>query len=631
MEESKYTKKILEEFKSKFPDNWIEQLNWEKAKSHKSFKNGFSTICSFQTFLFENLAKLVLSADHFVCKTDSLEQLLNQLEGDIVPTSKNTLKNKLQTEYANLYTDIHDSLYLVKYHKDLINGRFKQQSKKVLIRAIPFKYNRSNRNKYVSLLDDICDACWFEYIFSYDETYIRTLLMLKEKLNKISQDEAGEIVKIVNVTINKIEFLLKKLTFFSKNKRITYNYDFHETTINTFSEEQYKDDDFRRYFLDFMDIERISPEKIGSWQDTLQKDNVKMWHFVFLMRYYVKVTRSKEQIDKLIELFDKHYSENLKDPRENIVNKFACKSGKNYMYNSRFSYYCKLKEEYSFDQMKADLNKIETIQNETFIFNYHPYQKAIEFANRHLTESIEKNESIDVLNQILSFIKDSYKKFKNNVEWCNTNQPYLLQLRFDFSKITDQDLEVFYPSAFCRPLRFQDLNEKIQEISNEINMLEYQVKHHTERLEIKQTKDAIKQMQDKNDEFIKHMQKKNNEILARYASIATFLVGLLSIFIGNKEEVSIFTKMEYVVALGVILIMFVSVGYFFTSESFKKFRTFVFVLITAASILYIGSFTFQTIQHHHRKESANNNFTYNNTKCKNDTVCKGHQTDTRNK
>lgn len=621
MEESKYTKEILVLFDTTdYKINKLYKLNWNRVPTQK-LKLGFVIIDKFKIKFFVNLAKLVLSGDHLVCEISDLDTLLGKIsEDEIVLDNKNTPQDELKKEYAELHYDIRDLIYLVKYHKNLTIERFNQHKDKELIRVTPYKSNRSD-SKYVSLLDDICNVCWFEHIFSFDKNYIRDLLMLYEKLKKRKNEENDVFAKkIINATINKIEFLLKKLTVFSKNKSIKYNYEFHESTINLSFEKQYKEDDFRGYFLDFMDIERIPLSKIGLWQETLYYNkNVKMWHFIFLMRHYVEVTKSKEQINKLIAQFETHYEEKLKDT-ENIVDKFAYKSGINYMYNSRFSYYCKNEKGYAFTQMKTDLDKIESLQNETFIFNYHPYQKAIEFANRHLTESIEKNESIDVLNQILSFIKDSFKKFKNNVEWCNTNQPYLLQLSFNFSKIKEQDIEVFYPSAFCRPLRFQKLHEDIQKLDYEINMLDYQVKHHSERLEILKAKQEIE-----------NMQEKNNELLTRYASIATFLVGLLSIFIGNKEEVSIFTKMEYVVALGVILIMFVSVGYFFTSESFKKFRTFVFVLITVASILYIGSFTFQTIQHHHTKESANNNFTYNNTKCKNDTVCKGHQTDTRNK
>lgn len=67
-----------------------------------------------------------------------------------------------------------------------------------------------------------------------------------------------------------------------------------------------------------------------------------------------------------------------------------------------------------------------------------------------------------------------------------------------------------------------------------------------------------------------------------FATTTTFLVGLLSIFIGNNGKVSIFEKIEYVIALGFILLMFICIGYIATSEVKKnkgKTAFFLFLLI----------------------------------------------------
>ena len=69
-----------------------------------------------------------------------------------------------------------------------------------------------------------------------------------------------------------------------------------------------------------------------------------------------------------------------------------------------------------------------------------------------------------------------------------------------------------------------------------------------------------------------------------------FLVGLLSIFIGNDGNVSIFTKMEYVTALGLILLLFVCVGYFMVSDIKEKWKPFIFGFISALAFSYIGYF-----------------------------------------
>lgn len=587
MKESKFAKAILDEFKQKFPEGWIDQLNWADHRNQK-LRTGLAMILDFQIKLFENLSKLVLSGDQLASETKSLDELQILSTEDIVPEESKSLKSRLQAKYAELLIDIRDSVYLVKYHKDLTTERFQPQGEKVLIRAIPYIRHRDNRSEYVSLLDDICRACWFEYIFSYNEDYIGDLLMLRERLIGNKEGKAGIVSTIIDVTINKTNLLLSKLSVFSKEKRITYNYDFHENTIRLPEDNQYAEDDFRGYFLDFMDVDRISSEKILSWQEESQEKDIKMWQIVFLMRYYVKKTKSREQIDNLIPLFEKHYEDNYKDKTENIVNKFACRSGRNYMYNSRFSFYCNRVKDYTFEQMKADLAKIEKIQNETFIFNYHPYQKTIDFTKKHLTKCISQNKPTEDLISILSFLKDSFEKFKNNVEWCKANQPYLMQLRFNFSTIVDQGIDVFCPSTFCRPLRFHKLYEHIQQITNDIVSFDYQVKHHADRLEFMEAKSKID-----------NMERRNLETMSLVITVTTFLVGLLSIFIGNSE-VSIFTKMEYVTALGLVLLLFDCFGYFMLSDLAKQYKAFICGLLTA---FFIGILAYFFIDFHKIKYS----------------------------
>lgn len=50
------------------------------------------------------------------------------------------------------------------------------------------------------------------------------------------------------------------------------------------------------------------------------------------------------------------------------------------MYNSRFSFLCQCDKQYTYEQMRKDLQEIEALQAQTFIMNYHPYQTAIDFS-----------------------------------------------------------------------------------------------------------------------------------------------------------------------------------------------------------------------------------------------------------
>ena len=138
MDESKYSKAVLDEFKQKFPVGWIDQLNWNDNKNQQ-LRTGLASIVDFQIKLFVNLAKLILSGNQLIFDTKSLDELLDLSTEDIVPEEGKSLKSRLQARYADLLIDIHDSLYLVKYHKDLTIDRYKSQNAKVLVRAIPLK------------------------------------------------------------------------------------------------------------------------------------------------------------------------------------------------------------------------------------------------------------------------------------------------------------------------------------------------------------------------------------------------------------------------------------------------------------------------------------------------------------
>lgn len=588
MAESKYTKELFEEFKTKFPTGWIDSLGWNTRTGRiKTAKAGIELIWSFEGKMFSMFAKLILSGDHLINETATLKELLDLTCEDVVTDPTNTSKRKLQLKYQDLLNDIHDSIYLVRYHDTLTRKRYEQIEKNEFIRAIPYDIQRENRNELVQLLEVICDVCWAEYEFSYDEGYIRNLLMLREKLKSQKKGKTPEQIRYIDASMEKLEVLLCKLSIFATDKTIIYDYDFNVNTISLANSSQFKEEDFRAYFVDFMDVERIPCDKIREWEKSLdpQKKTVKLWNFVFLMRYYVKKNKSRKKIDDLIRLNDRHYKES-EEKSENIVNKLAGRSGRNYMYNSRFSYKCQSYKGYTFMEMKKDLSEIENIQEETYIRNYHPYQKAIEYIIKNIREGLTSlKDNRGSLNEQLYYLEECFEKFKNNVDWCKKNQPYFLQLRYNFSTIHkngrkgEDTIDVFYPSSFCRPLRFSHLEKQILDFSHEIAFLKFEVTHHVEKIEFAEAKKKINTFE-----------KKNLEYIGLTTSAMAFLVGLLSIFIGNNGSVSIFTKMEYVTALGLILLLFVCVGYFMVSDIKEKWKPFIFGFLTATALLYIGYF-----------------------------------------
>lgn len=153
----------------------------------------------------------------------------------------------------------------------------------------------------------------------------------------------------------------------------------------------------------------------------------------------------------------------------------------------------------------------------------------------------------------------------------------MVQLRFNFSSITFEgcDFKTFCPSSFCRPLRFKDLDEKVVAYAGKIANLEYEAQNQRNRKVILEAKAKID-----------NMERKNMEQMGLFITITTFLVGLLSIFIGNNGSVSIIEKMRYVIALGCILTTFVCIGYFAVRDKYDRIKSCFFV-----SLMFLSSFS----------------------------------------
>lgn len=589
--DSIFIQNIQRELES-FTPGWIEGLQWgDSVQNHQALSEGLGRILSFSQNSFVNLAKYVLAGDYFITKSDLLDALINESFQEVnIPGDKEI--DRLRIEYNKMLVNLQNSLRIVNYFVQSAKTRYEEKGRNSFVNAISL--SREFNDDLVSLIDVICDVCWDEFVFSYNESYIKSLLMKREELKQSLKGKNDEIAQIINATIKKLDILLSKLSIFSKNRVINYNYNFNQDSIELTNPSAYEDGDFRKYFLEFIDVERIDPDRILQWQKESHEKSVDMWKYAFLMRYYVKKTKSIQQIDHLLSLSEKHYSESILLD-DNIVNHYAARSMRNYMYNSRFSFLCQSDKAYSFKSLKDDIEQIEAVQNETFIYNYHPYEKAVGFIINLLNSQLGRDDCDEaILKDELTMLHHCFQKFKENTDWCKQNQPYLMQMRFNFSSIGDKEkgIRVFYPSSFCRPLRFSVLDECISKYNSEIPFIEYQIKHFSEKKDLIAAKTKID-----------NIERSLLEKMGLFVTVTTFLVGLLSIFIGNNGSVSIFTKMEYVICLGVILLLFVCLGYFVVGGSIKKWKPYIFGGLTIILLVFMGFYFFKGVKPTHDSSS----------------------------
>lgn len=592
MEESKYTQDVFNEFNNQFPQGWIDDLNWNsQANERASFGRGIELIQKFELYIFINYSKLILSADYFCHQTSCIDALDAVLWSEEFIPDKNAVKKKLQEQFFILCAEIHDFNLLLNYHISATENRFKPQTKRSIINAITNLYDGvlyHREKSYLQIFQQICDSCWAEFDFSFDDNYITDLVIKRQRLiQQIKNFSDADVKNIVQATIDKLTFLLEKLSVFYENQEIAYMFDLKPDSITLTSPSLFDADDFRSHFMQFINVGKITPNEIYDWQQETHNEDTYLWKFVLLMRYYVKKAKSKQQIDNLIKEFDHQNDDTFDSDRStNLVNEFSCRLAKNYMYNSRFSFLCKNDKNLSVEQMREELNSINSIQQETLIYNYHPYQKAIEFLLEKITLLVRKSSNIDKAKDYVAFLKECFDTYTANVEWCKEHQPYYIQSRFKFSTIklgADKNIAVFCPSSFCRPLKFKEIDKKNIQFRNDIAFLNYQVEHMSDRIEWQEAKEKVEKLE-----------RKNLETMGLFVTITTFLVGMLAIFIGNNQSVSIFQKLQYTSVLGMVLMLFVCLGYFVVTDNIKKLRSWIFgvfalLLLGAIIIAYCSS------------------------------------------
>ncbi|MBO4817241.1 MAG: hypothetical protein J5498_03020 [Bacteroidales bacterium] len=532
---------------------------------------------------FIDLAKYVLAGEYFIDEGRLLRRLINETYVDIVISGDNTSRDNLNKALQNTLSDIQNSFKAVRLYVDSAIKSYEDRERKLYLNSIPIL--ETSNSFWSKLIRLICEVCYKEFVFSYDDSYITDLLTAKNTLSKILKDKDKniDVVNIIKAVNNKIDFLVQKLSYYSEKKSIDTYSDFNYSSIKLNQNTDYEEGDFRKLFLEFNNVELIEQKKILSWQIESSNDDPAMWKYAFLMRYYVKKTKNLPIIDKLLNSSEIHYHDSIKKDQDNIVNKYADRSMRNYMYNSRFSYLCQCEDSYSFNSLKDDLRNIEMVQQETCMYSYHPYEKAIIFLISSLKAALKGyNAKIEDLQAELCFLKNCFKNFKRNIQWCKIHQPYLIQMRFNFSLKNEDDLnnlKVFYPSSFCRPLRFSVLEESLSKYATDISLIEYQVDHYNESLELRNAQEKIK-----------NMEKDSLKNLGLFTSVITFLVGLLTIFIGNNSSVSIFSKMEYVICLGSLVLLFVCAGYFIMEDSLKKIKPYILISITIILLIFLGGF-----------------------------------------
>ena len=565
---------IINKYNETFNPGWIEGLNWgDEDTSRESYTQGKSKLDDFISYVFIEISQSVLKGEFLRCSNNKLADLCDICQDDVLINDSNKLKQDLKTRFRQFNNELYDISALYRSNIQIIEDKIRLSECNYMVNAVS-RHSTEFSIELFQILFVIIKICFGEYELSYDEKYIQFLILRKARLIEYEQKVTnGEIKNIIKVVLFKSDFILKKLSHLSPNKTIEYFLDFKRQTINANNSinielEQYS------YFQYFIDPNTIPKGTIAIWQSKHSRKEAKIWQLVLLMRYYVKVTKSKTQVKNLLTGFV-HFYDRLIQKELYRFDEYALKTIKNYMYNSQFSMIVDDSTS-TYQEVVERLEEIIEIQNETQIHNFHPYQKAVSYLLAHIRNCIKENDDIALIKNKESYMLKIIDRLEEAYKWCEKNQFYPFQLmRKDcVNLIKEVNILLFSPSSFSRPIRYEYLSDAVAALKIDANAICNEIRLYEEHSKIIAIKNEVEKAK-----------KSQIEILGIFTAIITFFIGCVTIFTNAENNISITEKMEHISYLGSIILIFVSTGYFFVTDNIRQWKSLFFGVMT---LIYIG-------------------------------------------
>lgn len=145
-------------------------------------------------------------------------------------------------------------------------------------------------------------------------------------------------------------------------------------------------------------------EQITKYQEKCISRHSKASELILLMKHYQKDNCSSRQVKNLLQSFDALYKSIYATKIKRKFDIVALNSIKNYLYNCKLSINLE-NPEYTIENLKTDLLEINDIQNETRIYNYFPYYKALTFLSKRTENTFATKSNRDSIQELLLFFR----------------------------------------------------------------------------------------------------------------------------------------------------------------------------------------------------------------------------------
>lgn len=552
-----FVKKCIDAYECKFPEDWIEtKYQWDSIQDAIDAMSKIQReVTDFIRNCFVNIARSLLRGEYIVNRTVfeetkvsfekywSKEHFCPPKEDEnqeIFQRRSSAYKlyelldshlNALFRTYTTFVTSVDEKL---EYSKHIYLFKVETAEPQVLQ---DFHY-------FLLLRKLIIPLCEIEHHLEFSDEVREQVAVYIEQLSMASEDEVDKDCKtILDLAMAKGRFILRKLLRPGDTFEILINS--NKKVINR--EKLILPETLVPFFSFYENIHENCPyneSEMNNCQLRIYKKTNSLLDIAILMDYYCSMGKSKEQIENLLNTFNARYNKLFQKGYKSKFDNHSLCTLRNFIYNCRLSYLVK-QEDFTIDDLKDEMLKIETVHSETFVSNFYPYKKAISFLISKIQEMVEsRNLDFDYDNAI-SLLEKYIQKFDDNIEWCELHKFYPIQLPFKECIIRIDDDSVIIPSSVTRPIDYKHLREEQSKFHNNLDNFR------TSRIYLNDKKDiqTVK-------EEVKGFEKRYLELGSILVGIVTFLFGTINIF---TQSTSSATEMfRSTLGLGTVLIIFAS-------------------------------------------------------------------------
>ena len=542
-------------YEQDFKDDWIEDLDWGTIDdAQKSFAIGRDKMCSFAMFCFVNIAKSLLGGEYIVsrAKFDVVkagfqkywdnEHLCPEMPGADAKIME--VKRRLYSLYGLL--DAHLKALFSTYTSFVVAVDEKlDYCKHVYLFKVETREPETTKGfrffDYLRKL--IIPLCECEHYLEFSEHKREQVAVCIEQIKLISKEETDSDVKsVLFIAESKARFMLKKLLREGDSFEILVDCENKKVSRRSLG------DIPEPLAHAFMCYERVhenkcySDEEIHDIQIRIAGSKDSFWDMVLLMDYYCTTNKSIIQIDNLLDCFEQKYQKLYMRSFRFAFDNHAICTLRNFMYNCRLAYKTR-QSDYSIANLESDIAKIEQLQSVTFVNNFYPYKKAIEFLDSLIRKNINARDLTFDYEKAISLYEKYIIKFDANIEWCSAHKFYPIQLTYKDCKVKVGDETLFIPSTITRPIDYKKLRE-------------LQAGYHSSLDYFRNSQISLKDKEDAESvkAELRGIEKRYLEIGSILVGIVTFLFGTINIF--TQSDATPQEMFLSILGLGLVLVIF---------------------------------------------------------------------------